>query len=280
MSDQQNSFRIDAVYDPAQLAAFKKMLSPQQARRATALGLRRALVAIQRHHKLVEFIRGGNAGGSGAERMSALADPRGGRKSDPTRVTWRTGSLAQAYKIDHEKDALVGAYGATAPLDPNTGLPQHGRAAKLEIGGRIVPKNRQSLAIPTAFARVGRGGAIWPSAYPRGMLYRQRKKGGGFGDVLFIKAGAWSKQHSSTRTDTNRASRAKAAASAQRRYGNPAKAAGMPGIPMFILRRSVKLPKREMLKRTMFAQGDNVAVLMLNGIVGAMDGRTQGAGDE
>lgn len=108
-------------------------------------------------------------------------------KGPPDPVTWthRTRELSRSFQIYYNPGALEGAYGSELP-----------RAAKIEKGGEIRPKNAKYLAIPMhPSVKYGKGGGMGPRAYPglvflqslagQPMLVRPHAAGPGF-DLMFL----------------------------------------------------------------------------------------------
>jgi hypothetical protein len=112
--------------------------------KAISFGVRDGLQQIERQHKLKYFIRGKAAS----------------MKTHPTKITWRTGTLAQSYERYWKEGQSFGYYGSTLK-----------RAALLEYGGTVSAKPGKALAIPTAAAKVGVGGTVSPRDYPPGELF-------------------------------------------------------------------------------------------------------------
>ena len=134
-----------------QLIKVKEALASPAKIRGASIGVLRALSEIERWHKTREMIRG--AGVKGEGRSSAL--------SDPNQITTRTGGLSRSYRIYHKRGSLIGYYGSILR-----------RARLLETGGTVKPVRGRMLAIPSAYAKVGQGAALWPSQYPAGELFR------------------------------------------------------------------------------------------------------------
>lgn len=115
-------------------------------------GIRRALALVERHHKTEEMERGTGA---------PVAD----------KVTRRTGAHSRSFSIRYVNGEMFGTYGSDLK-----------RARLLELGGTIRPVKARALAIPTAAAKHGAGGALGPRAYndlfrPRGKSYLARRDG-------------------------------------------------------------------------------------------------------
>lgn len=142
---------IVATLDVRSVALVKGILDPTRAKRGAMRGIRIAMALIERHHKEQEMVRGVEK--AEARYSSAIADPN--------RLSWRTGQLARSYRIAIDQANMIGYYGSDLR-----------RARLLETGGVITPKTGRCLAIPTAYARVGRGAALWPKDYPKGALFR------------------------------------------------------------------------------------------------------------
>jgi hypothetical protein len=199
-----------------QILRAKTVLSSPAAVRGASDGVRLALGGIERWHKTREMIRG--AGVKSEGRASALADP--------TNITSRTGQLSRSYRIYFKRGDLVGFYGSDLR-----------RARLLEVGGTVKPVRGRMLAIPSAYAKVGQGAALWPSQYPKGELFR-------IGRVLY-KA-----KKLTGRSDL---------------------------IPMFFLVPSVTIKSRPGLKRTSEAMSLRCAQLIAEEAVKAMQGESRGA---
>ena len=119
---------------------------------AIAFAVRDGLNNLEEHHKKKYFLRG------------AAASP----KTHPTKITWRTGSLAKNYTTYWKEGNHYGYYGSTLK-----------RARLLEVGDTIRPTKKKALAIPTPAARVGVGAGLAQKDYPKGELFRPNKPGGG-----------------------------------------------------------------------------------------------------